>query len=173
MGLTIICEIFRTFSLNDGIFHIILSVTRNIVMDMNNVWGIKLQLIIDVLINIYLYGITLFIVGLTIFCKILCTFTLNDGIFHRIFLVPDNNVMDLNNVWGTKLHLVIDILLSLYLSGITLWRSITMFCGTDSYLRNIPHFYSLNGIFHGILAIPHNIVMDLYNVMGDQVTTYH
>jgi hypothetical protein len=44
-----------------------------------------------------------------------------------------------------------------------------MFCGTDNIAQNISHIefeygkYSL--IFHEILSIPRNIVMDLNNVM--------
>ena len=37
MGLTIFSRIFLTLNMNKGIFHIILSVPQNIVMDLNNV----------------------------------------------------------------------------------------------------------------------------------------
>ena len=41
-----------------------------------------------------------------------------------------------------------------------------MFCETDIILQNIPS-YKLNvRIFHKILSIPHNIVMDPNNVMS-------
>ena len=42
VGLTILCIIFLTFSLNDKIFHIIMSVPHNIVMNLNNVSGVRL-----------------------------------------------------------------------------------------------------------------------------------
>ena len=37
MGLTVLCGIFFTFSMDDGIFHIILSVPCNTIMYPNNV----------------------------------------------------------------------------------------------------------------------------------------
>ena len=45
-----------------------------------------------------------------------------------------------------------------------------MFCGTDINPRNIPHNWigyggRISKIFHEILSIPHNNVMDLDNVM--------
>ena len=36
-GLTILCKIFLTLDLNDGIFHILLSVMQNTVIDLNDV----------------------------------------------------------------------------------------------------------------------------------------
>ena len=41
-----------------------------------------------------------------------------------------------------------------------------MFCGIDNISQNIPptHQYNMR-IFYGILSVPQNIVMDLYNVM--------
>jgi hypothetical protein len=49
--------------------------------------------------------------------------------------------------------------------SITLCRSIIVSCGIVNILRNIPMF-SLNvRIFSRILSVPHNIVMDLNNVM--------
>ena len=36
--------------------------------------------------------------GLTIFCKVVLTFSMNDGIFCKIFTVPEKIVMDLNSV---------------------------------------------------------------------------
>ena len=46
-------------------------------------------------------------------------------------------------------------------------RSITILCGIDNILKiflDIPTF-GLPGNVHGILSIPHNIVMDLNNVI--------
>ena len=39
-----------------------------------------------------------------------------------------------------------------------------MFYGIDNVLQNIPHIQYV-GIFHIILSIPHNIVMDPNNVV--------
>ena len=49
---------------------------------------------------------------------------------------------------------------------ITLFKYITMFCGTDNNSQYIPHIFRLNmGIFYGILSVPQNTVMNLNNVM--------
>ena len=40
-----------------------------------------------------------------------------------------------------------------------------MFYGTDIIMWNIPSFMLDVGIFHIRLSVPHNIVMDLNNVM--------
>jgi hypothetical protein len=49
---------------------------------------------------------------------------------------------------------------------ITLFRSIIVICGTNNFLQNIiPHSYWMWGIFHKIMTIPYNIVMNLNNVM--------
>ena len=42
MGLKVLCNIFLTFSLNDGMFSIILSIPHNIVVDLNNVINVVL-----------------------------------------------------------------------------------------------------------------------------------
>jgi hypothetical protein len=42
--------------------------------------------------------------GLTTFCKIFLTFGMNDGVFHKILSVPENIVMDLNNVMRMVYH---------------------------------------------------------------------
>ena len=49
--------------------------------------------------------------------------------------------------------------------SITLFRSITMFCGTDNILKNILILSSSVEIFHRKISIPQNIVMNLNNVM--------
>lgn len=55
-------------------------------------------------------------------------------------------------------------------SPITLLGSVTIFCGTDKIMRNIPTFrlnvreYSIKS-FQYLTNILHNIVMDLTNVM--------
>ena len=47
-----------------------------------------------------------YFVGLTIFCRIILIFNLNDGILHIIPLVPQNIVIELNNVmYGTKVSI--------------------------------------------------------------------
>ena len=46
MGLTVISKIFLTFSLNGGIFHIILSVPQKTIMDLNDVLNLTLHLLI-------------------------------------------------------------------------------------------------------------------------------
>ena len=51
---------------------------------------------------------------------------------------------------------------------ITLFRSITMLCGIDNILQNISSFSVNGGIFHIRLSVPHNVVMDLNNVMFSQ-----
>ena len=43
-----------------------------------------------------------------------------------------------------------------------------MFCGTDSIIRDIPPFSLNMGIFHRIVSISQNIVMDVNNVMMSQ-----
>ena len=49
---------------------------------------------------------------------------------------------------------------------ITLLRSITMFCGTDNILQNIPHISIwIWGIFCKIPLVPQNIDMDMNDVM--------
>jgi hypothetical protein len=52
--------------------------------------------------------------------------------------------------------------------NLTLLKSITMFCGSNNILK-YSHVWTECGkypkIFHGILLISHNIVMDLNNVM--------
>ena len=37
MGLTILCQMFLTFNMNDGMLRIVSSVPKNIVMGMNNI----------------------------------------------------------------------------------------------------------------------------------------
>ena len=44
---------------------------------------------------------------------------------------------------------------------ITLFKSITMLCGTDNIMHYIPTFGLYVEIFHIILSVPHNIVMDI------------
>ena len=55
------------------------------------------------------------------------------------------------------------------LNNIALFRTVTMFSGTNDIPWNITghSMYPvwIWGIFHGIISIPHNIVMDLNNVM--------
>ena len=41
--LTVLCKIFLTFNLNDGIFYIIMLVAEYTVMDLNNVPGFSLS----------------------------------------------------------------------------------------------------------------------------------
>ena len=57
-------------------------------------------------------------------------------------------------------------------SNITLFISITMFCGTGNIPQNIPHIQFEYGnhstIFHEILWVPRNIVMNLNNVMNQR-----
>ena len=48
---------------------------------------------------------------------------------------------------------------------ITSFRSITMFCRTNNICGIFPIFTSNMRIFYRILSVPHNTVMDLYNVM--------
>ena len=48
MGLTILCEIFLAFNLNDGIFDIILLVPQNIVMGLNNVMSSSCRSLVSV-----------------------------------------------------------------------------------------------------------------------------
>ena len=55
---------------------------------------------------------------------------------------------------------------------ITLFRSIIVFCGIVSISWNIPRYSHIQtvcgkyrGIFYGIMSVPHNIVMDLNNVI--------
>ena len=55
---------------------------------------------------------------------------------------------------------------------ITLLRFITMLCGTENIPRNILQCFQIQfecgkyqGIFCGIMLVPHNIVMDMRNVM--------
>ena len=50
---------------------------------------------------------------------------------------------------------------------LTLFRYITMFCGTDNILWNIPHIHSkwTWELFYNNLLVPQNIVMDRNNVM--------
>jgi hypothetical protein len=61
---------------------------------------------------------------------------------------------------------------------ITLFRSITIFCGAYIILKNIPHIHDwMWGIFYIILPIPQNVVMNLNNVMllklyGSSFTTF-
>ena len=59
---------------------------------------------------------------------------------------------------------------------ITLFRSIIIFCGTDSISESIPRYSHIQTgcgkyfrIFHGVLSVPHNIVMDLNNFMDPSV----
>ena len=44
-----------------------------------------------------------------------------------------------------------------------------MFCGTNNILKCIPHIQSecgeYPGIFCGILSVPHNIAVDMNNIM--------
>ena len=61
---------------------------------------------------------------------------------------------------------------SLFVLHITLFRSITMLCGTDiipwSILKYSPHsdwIWGVSGNTCAILSVPHNIVLDLNNVM--------
>ena len=46
--------------------------------------------------------------GLTVFCRIFLTFSLNDEIFRRILSVAENTVMNLNNVMPRELHFFIN-----------------------------------------------------------------
>ena len=52
---------------------------------------------------------------------------------------------------------------------ITLFRSITVLCGTDNISQNIPHVQTgceeYTKIFYRILSVPQNIVMNLNNNM--------
>ena len=41
-----------------------------------------------------------------------------------------------------------------------------MLCGTDNIPQNILIFRLNEGIFHGILLVPQNIIMDLNNGMS-------
>ena len=41
-----------------------------------------------------------------------------------------------------------------------------MFCGTDNMMWNIPILNINDGIFHKIMAVPHNTIMDMNNFMG-------
>jgi hypothetical protein len=43
-----------------------------------------------------------------------------------------------------------------------------MFCGTDSIIQDIPTFSLNMGIFHRILLVPQNVVMDVNNAMMSQ-----
>ena len=46
MGLTMCCKTFLTFNMNDGIFYVMMSIPRNIDMNMNNVmnmWQLNLE----------------------------------------------------------------------------------------------------------------------------------
>jgi hypothetical protein len=60
--------------------------------------------------------------------------------------------------------------------NITLFRFITMFFGTDIIYGIFPTFNPNGRIFHRILSIPKNIVIDLNNVMkiqhGEIVSKY-
>ena len=63
---------------------------------------------------------------------------------------------------------------ALTLNDITLFRSsITMFCGTDNVLWNIPIFKTSVRIFHRILSVSRNIVMDMNNVMESLAIVAH
>ena len=58
--------------------------------------------------------------------------------------------------------LLLSIIFHVLNTRITLFMSITMFSGTDSILCGIFPIFSLNmGIFHIILSVPQDIVMDL------------
>ena len=48
MGLTIFGGTFLTFNLNDGMFHKILSVVENVVMDLNDVMSFQ---VLDFIVN--------------------------------------------------------------------------------------------------------------------------
>ena len=65
--------------------------------------------------------------------------------------------------------------ISLSLTTITLLRSITMLCGTDSIPRNILHIQT--ECEKHSMSVPRNIVMDLNNVTTSQdmkpKLTYH
>ena len=68
---------------------------------------------------------------------------------------------------------------SLHYIFITLFRSITMLRGIDIisgiFLNILAHSYWMWGryrIFHGIFSIPHNIVMNMNNVMFHNVILY-
>ena len=50
------------------------------------------------LITLFVSISILHYVGFTIFCGKFIAFSLNDGIFYKISLVPQNIVMDLNSV---------------------------------------------------------------------------
>ena len=51
--------------------------------------------------------------------------------------------------------------------------SITILCGTDSVQQNILHIpMKYGGIFHEILSVPQNIVMDLNNIMNLEFLAY-
>ena len=47
----------------------------------------------------------------------------------------------------------------------TIFRSITMFCGTDGIPQKIPHTHTGCGEYSIEYLVPYNIVMDLNNVM--------
>ena len=60
---------------------------------------------------------------------------------------------------------------------ITLFRSITLFCGTNNIQQNISYFSPIKheygkyqGIYYGILSISPKNVMDLNNIMQDNGT---
>ena len=49
--------------------------------------------------------------------------------------------------------------------NITLFRFITILCGSDNFPWNILHIRSEVGIFYRMLSLPHKNVMNLNNVM--------
>ena len=64
-------------------------------------------------------------------------------------------------MWGPPLRFIV----RTSKHDITLFKAITMFCGTDSKLHNIPHIQSeCEGIFRIILSVRHNIVMNYLHV---------
>ena len=69
--------------------------------------------------------ITLFIsttvLCLTLLCGILFIFSMNDGIFHGIFLVTQNNVMDLNNLMVSFLDRTLFYLLLIGVLIVLIW----------------------------------------------------
>ncbi len=61
-----------------------------------------------------------------------------------------------------------------YIIDIRLFGSITMLCGIDNIMQNIFHIsYRTWGIFYIILSVPHNIVMDMNNVMSQSWDRVH
>lgn len=77
-------------------------------------WSCKCNTAHDVLHNI-IHNPQQCYVGLTVFCGIFFTFTMNDEIFCRILVVPQNIVMDLNNVKFPPFELE--------LSNLFVWRN--------------------------------------------------